>query len=462
MDQSKTLIEQEDDQELDYHDEQPLIEEEEVPVVVASQSSKVDTLVSDMAGVKRDLQELIDSFKKSGESSKEKKQRLGRTPSPVPKKVSSNVVPSDDTPPSSPPRAESSTSVFRSALSLVASRKRTSDSLVDVSGSPTRPGEQPRSSLPAFPLHHLVKDWYSLASAKLDDPAVKSGTPFEPSFLKASDKMFGRLGPDFKALAKPREFPPRFHEISTLKGQEQVKTKTFAPRTSSQAHVKSLDRLARVGVAASSYSHHLIAATRMELADCRAIEGESSRLSNRLDAMDSYLDAAEFVARDVSGIFVTQDVNQTLQRRDVLLGTLDQTYSRHSTALRSADLLNLDVLPGVESVLNDSGADVTRALLKRVAQTPDGRPARESYKSNKKPFQQDRGRSDQSSRYQSDSSWRFADSRRDDRRDDYRPRGRGRGRGDNRPRGQSSYNNDDRRQQPQQRQQQQQQQRGCK
>jgi hypothetical protein len=103
--------------------------------------------------------------------------------------------------------------------------------------------------------------------------------------------------------------------------------------------------------------------------------------------MDSFLDAAEFVARDVSGIFVAQDVNQTLQKRDVLLGTFDQTYSRRSTDLRSSGLLNLDVFPGVGSVLTGSGADVTRAFLKKVTQTSDGRPARVSYTSYKKSFQ---------------------------------------------------------------------------
>jgi hypothetical protein len=265
--------------------------------------------------------------------------------------------------------------------------------------------------------------------------------------------MFGRLGPDLKAFAKPRDVPPRFHEISTLKGQDQVRTKVFAPRTTSQAHAKSLDRLARVGVAASSYSHHLIGAARMELADCRGFEEVDSRMTNRLDAMDSFLDAAEFVARDVSGIFVAADVNQTLQKRDVLLGTLDQTYSRHTTGLRSSDLPNLNILPGVDSVLASSGADVTRALLKKVTQTADGRPARDSYK--KTPFQ-GKGKSDSSSRYQADnSSFRFAD-RRDDRgrRDDYASRGRGRGRGDYRPQAQSSYGYDDKRQ-PQQQQQQQ-------
>jgi hypothetical protein len=176
--------------------------------------------------------------------------------------------------------------------------------------------------------------------------------------------------------------------------------------------------------------------------------------------MDSFLDAADFVARDVSGIFVAQDVNLTLQKRDVLLGTLDSTYSRHATDLRSSDFVSSDILPGVGSVLTDSGADVTRALLKKVTQTPDGRPARDSY-SSKKPFQE-RGKADKSSsRSQYDRSFRFDDRRQDDRgrRDEYRPRGRGRGHGDNRQ--QSSYNNDDRRQQPQQ-QRQQQQQRGRK
>jgi hypothetical protein len=300
----------------------------------------------------------------------------------------------------------------------------------------------------------LVTDWFSLASTKLDDPAVKAGTPFEPSFLKVSDKMFGRLGPDLKAFTKSREFPPRFHELSTLKGQDQVKSKVFAARSTSQAQIKSSDRLARVGVAASSYSHHLIGAARMELADCRSIEGDNSRLTDRLDAMDSFLNAADFVARDVSGIFVAQDVNQTLRKRDTLLGTLDLTYSRHSTALRSADLMNADLLPGVASVLTDSGTDLTRALLKKVTQNPDGRPARESFK--KKSFP-DKGKSDySSSRYRSDySSYRYDDRRRDDRRDDNRSRGRGRGRGrgDNRPRGQSSYNTNN---QPQQQQHQQQ------
>jgi hypothetical protein len=312
----------------------------------------------------------------------------------------------------------------------------------------------------------LVRDWFSLATTKLDDAAVKPGTPFEPAFLKVSDKMFGRLGPDLKAMAKPRDYPPRFNEISTLKGQEQVKTKVFAPRMTSQVHMKASDRLARIGVAAASYSHHFVGAARMELAEIRAIEGKQSRLTDRLDSLDTFLDAAEFVARDVSGIFVTQDVNQTLQKRDVLLGTLDSTYNRHSTGLRSSDLLSPDVLPGVGSVLTDSGADVTRALLKKVTQTPDGRPARDSYSSFKKPFRE-QGRSDRSK--SDNSSFRFAD-RRDDRRDEYRPRGGrgGRGRGDNRPRGQSNNNNsnsnyDDRRQ-PQQRQQQQyqQQQRGRK
>jgi hypothetical protein len=162
-DASKTLVEQEDDLVLDYEDDlHPTVEDEDpvvVPTAVVNQPlSKIDALAEVVAGVKREWQEFTDSFKSSTESSKKKKLRLGRTPSPVPQK--SDVLATDvSTPPASPTRAESASSVFRSAVSLVAPRKRTS---------------------------------VSLATTKLDDPSVKPGSPFEPAFLKLSDKMFGR------------------------------------------------------------------------------------------------------------------------------------------------------------------------------------------------------------------------------------------------------------------------------
>jgi hypothetical protein len=302
-------LEEEDDPRLDYDEDSPV---ESIPFLVDRPLDKVDTMFEDMASLKQNLQELVSSLNKPSdtpESSSMKKRRLGRTPSPVAKKPRSDVLPVVDTvptadcqsltgdPSASPVReSSSSSSVFRNAIALFGSRKRSSVALVDVSNSPTRPGEEVRSSLAAMPLHPLVKDWFSLVSTKLDDPVVKQGTPLEPSFLKLSDKVFGRQGPDYKAMTKPREFPPRFHEISTLKDQDQVKSKISAQRSLSQAQIKSSDRLARVGVAASSYSHHLLQAARLELADCRNIEGENSRLTNRLDAMVSFLDAAVFVA----------------------------------------------------------------------------------------------------------------------------------------------------------------------
>jgi hypothetical protein len=167
--------------ELDYEDDLHQSAEEETPetiVLPPPPGDKVDALALVVAGMQHKWQEFADSFKSTTESSKKKKFRLGRTPSPVPQ--ASGVPASEDrTPPSSPSKAESASSTFRSAVSLVASRKRTSSSLVDVSGSPTRPGEDRRVSLPALALHPLVKDWFSLATTKLDDPAVKPGSPFE-------------------------------------------------------------------------------------------------------------------------------------------------------------------------------------------------------------------------------------------------------------------------------------------
>lgn len=248
---------------------------------------------------------------------------------------------------------------------------------MDISASPVRPDGSAAPTVAALPPHPDIIGWYDWSSEALRKEDVSLGTPYVPSFLPTATRLYCKQGRNASFVSKPREIPPKFIEISSLKTQDDVKRVAASISKNSVTGLRAMEHTVRVGVAAQSYVHHFTDAALAELKDMRNIAHSSTippaqqveKLTHYLDAQWHFLDQLKSCAKDVTGCLVAIDTNCTLRKRDALLDTLLPTYRRHYNDMRSANLSHLDLLPSTEEVIRSSSDDVGRAMLKTLLTT---------------------------------------------------------------------------------------------
>ena len=113
----------------------------------------------------------------------------------------------------------------------------------------------------ALPPHPQMLGWLNATDKQLKSINKAKGTPFVSIDIRRAGKLYP-ASEDAAFMAEPREHPPRFEKVSSLKNTDQVKKLRKAPVHLSPGISRNIETSTRVALSASSYNNHFIAGAR--------------------------------------------------------------------------------------------------------------------------------------------------------------------------------------------------------
>ena len=232
----------------------------------------------------------------------------------------------------------------------------------EVSRDAARTPKQPKKE--ALPLHLQMSSWLDVADGQLRNLNKAKGTPLVSTATRKTAKLYPP-GEDAPFLADPREPPPRFEKVSSIKDQDQAKKMRKAPVLLSAGISRNVETSTRVAMAATSYGNHFLGGARQlindVITDVNDIVTRSDNRSSRelidqvkvqkpkivenLKRLYTLIEASEMTAQDTVGALISLDANLALAQRDKFLDKMSPHMSYAKEQLRHASLNSAVLMP---------------------------------------------------------------------------------------------------------------------